>query len=79
MVYRAPDTEKSHGSVVMDVDILSDGSVKKVYHGIVSGSEYFDTHAIESCEAHWRWEPPKNLETGELIEACTRVTWTFDK
>ncbi|HKU54344.1 MAG TPA: energy transducer TonB [Rhizomicrobium sp.] len=76
-LFRAHDTDKREGTVVMNVDIASDGSVKAVDIISSSGSQYFDTHAAEYVKQRWRWWPPIHPETGQPIEVCTRVFWRF--
>src|SRR6478609_504327 len=46
-MFSRPDTDKREGTVVMNVDISTDGTVKDVAILSSSGSEYFDSHAAE--------------------------------
>ena len=73
------DTANNHGTVEMNVDILPSGIVRKVDVVAPSGSKKFDAHAVEHIKRQWRWEPPIDPETGQPIEVCTAVKWSFDK
>jgi protein TonB len=64
------------GTVLMEVNITTEGNVDQCTVINSSGSERLDNAACDWVKARWRWQPP--TFEGKTVSVKTRVSMKFD-